>query len=146
MTDVQPGSPSQPQVGLPLAEVTRHYRRAVLISAGLGVASLLVAALLGHAGVGMLICVGLGLGAANGALVQVSAAKYSLRTEPDKRRFALGVLARLSVISVIALFFAIAFRPAGLAVIFGLALFQLLMLGAASVAMLRTLRQAGPTG
>jgi drug/metabolite transporter (DMT)-like permease len=146
MTDLQSGGQPRTEIGLPLTEVTRHYRRAVFISAGLGVVGLVVTGVLGHVGVGMLLCVGLGLGATNGALVQVSTAKYSLRSEPDKRRFALGVLGRLSVVTVVALFFAIAFRPEGLAVIFGLAIFQLLMLAASSVAMLRTLRNEGPPG
>jgi hypothetical protein len=57
----------------------------------------------------------------------------------------MGVLGRLAIVSVIAVSFAIVFRPAGLAVIFGLAFFQLLMLAAASGSMIRTLRSERPT-
>ncbi|MDX6287513.1 MAG: hypothetical protein QOG53_2998 [Frankiales bacterium] len=130
-------------IALPLAEVTRHFRRAVVIAAALGGVGLAITALVGHIGVGLLFCVGLGLGIANGAAVQVSAGRYAMRAEPDKKRFAMGVLARLTVISLIALAVAVLFRPEGLAVLFGLAFFQLLMLAAASGSMIRTLRKEG---
>jgi hypothetical protein len=48
------------------------------------------------------------------------------------------------VVSLLALVLAVLFRPEGLAVLFGLAFFQLLMLAAASGAMVRTLRKEGP--
>jgi hypothetical protein len=131
-------------IGLPLAEVTRHYRRAVFIAAGIGVAGLILTAIIGDLDVGVLFCVGLGLGGVNGAAVQISAGRYAMRAEPDKKRFAMGVLARLAIISVVAFGFAIAFRPEGLAVLFGLAFFQLLMLAAASGSMIRTLRNERP--
>jgi hypothetical protein len=139
--DTAPGTGA---VGLPLAEVTRHFRRAVFIASGVGVAGLILTAIVGDIDVGVLFCVGLGLGGINGAAVQLSAGRYAMRAEPDKRRFAMGVLVRLAIITVIAFGFALIFRPEGLAVIFGLAFFQLLMLAAASGSMIRTLRSERP--
>jgi drug/metabolite transporter (DMT)-like permease len=151
MTDTQSEGPIQVQDGaagdvpgvLPLAEVSRHFRRAVIIAAAVGVAALTITALAGEVGVGMLFCVGLGLGSANGAAVQVTAGRYAMRAEPDKKRFAMGVLGRLALVSAIALLVAIVFRPEGLAVLFGLAFFQLLLLAAGAGSMIRTLRQEG---
>jgi drug/metabolite transporter (DMT)-like permease len=128
---------------LPLAEVSRHFRRAVVIAVAVGVAALIITALVGDVGVGMLFCVGLGLGSINGAAVQITAGRYAMRSEPDKKRFALGVLGRLAIVSAIALVVAVVFRPEGLAVLFGLAFFQLLLLAAGAGSMIRALRQEG---
>jgi hypothetical protein len=59
-----------------------------------------------------------------------------------KRRFTLSVLGRLGAITVVAGGCAFAVRPDGLGAIAGLAFFQLIMIGGASVPLLKELRSS----
>ena len=86
--------------------------------------------------------VGLGLGAANARMAQVSVARYSDRGEFSKGRFAISVLGRLGVITVIALGCAVLLRPAGLAVFAGIAIFQLLTIVSAMLPLVKEIRQS----
>jgi hypothetical protein len=89
-----------------------------------------------------LFCGGLALGLFNVALVQRSAARFAASGNPLKRRFAISALARLALISAVAVTLAMALRPQGLAVFAGLAACQLLMIFTAAVPLVRELRQA----
>ena len=60
-------------------------------------------------------------------LVQRSVESITAQDHPLKRKMALNSATRLLVISVIGLAVAFAFRPTGLGVLFGLALFQVLL-------------------
>ena len=75
---------------------------------------------------GVFFGVGLGLGLLNALLVQRSVASITAGDHPLKRKMALNSATRLLVISAIGLAIAFAFRPLGLGVVFGLALFQVL--------------------
>ena len=119
-----------------------NLRRAALIAACLGAASFGVLAPTGYPLAAAFFCGGLGLGLLNTALVQRSAARFATRGDPNKRRFAVSVLARLALITALAVGLALALRPDGLAVFAGLAAFQLLMIFMASVPLLRELRQS----
>jgi hypothetical protein len=90
----------------------------------------------------VLFCGGLALGLFNVALVQRSAARFAASGNPLKRRFAISALARLALISAVAVALALALRPQGLAVFAGLAACQLLMIFVAAVPLVRELRQA----
>jgi hypothetical protein len=85
------------------------------------------------------------LGLFNTALVQRSAARFAASGDPNKRRFAVSVLARLALVTALAVGLALALRPDGLAVFAGLAAFQLLMIFIAAVPLVKELRrtQAG---
>jgi hypothetical protein len=90
---------------------------------------------------GVFGCAGLGLGAFNSWLVQRSVVRFAASQAPSKKRqFALSVLGRLGLVTVLALACALLVRPAGLAVFAGLAAFQLLMLGGASLPLVKELR------
>lgn len=117
-------------------------RRAVPIAACLGAASFVVLVPMGHPLAGAFFCGGLGLGLVNTALVQRSAARFAASGDPDKRRFALSVLARLALITALAVGLALLLRPDGLAVFAGLAACQLLMIFMASVPLVKELRQS----
>jgi hypothetical protein len=117
-------------------------RRVVPIAAGLGAASFVVAVPTGYPLAGAFFCGGLGLGLLNTALVQRSAARFAASADPDKRRFALSVLARLALITALAVGVALVVPPDGLAVFAGLAVCQLLMIFMASVPLLKELRQS----
>jgi hypothetical protein len=119
-----------------------NLRRAAIIAACLGAGSIVVLAPMGYALAGVFFCGGLGLGLFNTALVQRSAARFAASGDPNKRRFAVSVLARLALITALAVGLALALRPAGLAVFAGLAAFQLLMIFISAVPLVKELRQS----
>src|SRR5215475_11125805 len=98
------------------------------MAATIGVLTLVVSGLLGH------VLVGLGLGAGNTWLVQRSVVSYANSEATNKKgRFTRSVLGRLAIITVVALGLALLVRPDGVGVLAGVAIFQMLMLGGASV-------------
>jgi len=123
--------------------VNRRTLRRTLVWAG--VAGLLGAAVL--VGVGqplaaLLGLFGMGLGALNARMAQVSVARYSDKGEFSRGRFAISVLGRLAVITAVALGCAVLLRPAGLAVFAGLAIFQLLTIVSAMLPLVKEIRQS----
>ena len=126
------------------AEATAAVKlgRAVRIAACLGGASFLVLAPMGYPLAAVWFCGGLVLGLVNMALVQRSAARFAASGNPVKRRFAVSALARLALITALAVGLALALRPQGLAVFAGLAACQLMMIFIASVPLVRELRQS----
>ena len=86
-----------------------------------------LAAMAGHVMFGVFFGVGLLLGLTNGVLVQRSVESITAGDHPLKRKMALNSATRLLIISAIGLTVAFVFRPAGLGVLFGLALFQVLL-------------------
>ncbi len=137
-------SPAGSSEGLPEvpALAAGNLRRSALISIPLGVAAVALLGVLGHPLAGVLVWVGLALGALNSYLVQRSVVRYAAGGDGNpKRRFVGGVLARLAVITVIALGLCVLLLPDGLGVVGGLAAFQILMLVSASMPLIRELRQ-----
>ncbi|MDQ3760262.1 MAG: hypothetical protein M3460_00740 [Actinomycetota bacterium] len=120
-----------------------NLRWAALLAAGLGAASFVVLAPMGYPLAAAFFCGGLGLGLLNTALVRRSAARFAASGNPNKRRFAASVLARLTLISSLAIGLALALQPEGLGVFAGLAALQLLMIFIASVPLVKELRQSG---
>jgi hypothetical protein len=125
------------------AKASVKLSRVVPIAACFGVASFLVLVPMGYPLAAALFCGGLGLGLFNIALVQRSAARFAAAGNPIKGRFAMSALARLALITAVAVGLALVLRPQGLAVFAGLAACQLLMFVVASVPLVRELRQAG---
>lgn len=101
--------------------------RLLVLSCILTVVAVGLAALAGHVMFGVFFGVGLALGLLNAVLVQRSVESITAQDHPLKRKMALNSATRLLVISVIGLAVAFAFRPTGLGVLFGLALFQVLL-------------------
>ena len=87
----------------------------------------LAAGLLGHVMVGAFFGIGLGLGLLNAVLVQRSVEAITAEAHPLKRKMALNSATRLLVMTVIGLTIAFVFRPQGLGVVFGMALFQVVL-------------------
>lgn len=132
----------QESIGVP-PHAAANLRRCAIISIPLGVVAIGLLALIGHPLAGVLVCVGLAIGAANTYLVQRSVVKYAVSDAAHgKRRFIGSVFLRLAVVSVVALGICLLLLPDGLGVLGGLAAFQILMLASASVPLLRELRQA----
>ena len=89
--------------------------------------AMLAAGLLGHIMVGVFFGIGLGLGLLNAVLVQRSVESITAEAHPLKRKMALNSATRLLVMTVIGLTIAFVFRPQGLGVVFGMALFQVVL-------------------
>jgi len=123
-----------------LVDVGRRYRLVLIVCPVVGLAGLIVLSVLGFPVAGIALCAGLFIGFINSRMVIAQAAKFTQMESPDKRALAFGVIQRLGVLTVIALLIAFAFRPQGFTVFIGLAVFQLLMMGAAAGAMARQLR------
>jgi hypothetical protein len=103
--------------------------RILVIPAALGAVALVVTALLGRPVLGLLITVGLALGALNGVLAERAGSR--LTAADDKSTVVAGSMKRLGVITIVALAIAFLARPDGWTVLVGLAVYQLISLAAA---------------
>jgi hypothetical protein len=95
---------------------------------------------MGHGDYALFGCLGLALGLLNAALVVLSVERFSA-TKPSKVRFSGSVLVRLAAITVLAFGLVLLFRPAGVAVFAGLAVFQLLSIVSAMLPLIKEIRQ-----
>lgn len=124
------------------AHAAANHRRSVLIAAPLGVVALAVCAALGHPLAGLFVVLGLAMGAGNTYLVQRSVARFAGSGDIGRRkRFVGNTLSRLAVITLIAVVIMLLVRPDGFGVVGGLAIFQLLMVGNASLPVIKELRK-----
>jgi hypothetical protein len=73
-------------------------------------------------------------------MLQQSVIRYASTPEIGKKQFRRGVMARLAVITLLAIAIGFFIRPDGLGVFVGLAVFQILMLIGAAVPVFRSLR------
>jgi hypothetical protein len=108
-----------------------------------GIATL-AAGLLGHVMVGVFFGVGLGLGLLNAVLVQRSVDAITADAHPLKRKMALNSATRLLVLTVIGLTIAFIFRPQGLGVLFGMALFQVVLVISTALPVMKKLKAGDP--
>lgn len=121
--------------------VTRvTFRRSLLAAAVLAVLALAVMIPIGLGLYALFLCVGIALGVLNSGLVVRSVTRFA-REQPSKARFSGSVLGRLALITVLAFGCALAFRPAGVAVFGGLALFQLLAVASSMLPLIKEIRQ-----
>jgi hypothetical protein len=117
-------------------------RRVFVIALVLGGVGLAIGSLLGYPEAGGLFLVGLFLGAVNNVMTVRSILKHTEAGDPDRKKFALASLRRLAYISLVAVVLLIAFRPEGVAVLAGLAVFHLLAALATSLPALKEFRKA----
>jgi hypothetical protein len=104
------------------------------------------AALLGHPMVGVFFGIGLGLGLLNAILVQRSVESITAADHPLKRKMAMNSATRLLVMTAIGLTIAFIFRPQGLGVVFGMALFQVLLVLSTALPVMKKLRAGADEG
>ena len=117
--------------------------RLLVISAAITAVAVLLAALAGHVMVGVFFGLGLLLGLLNALLVRRSVASITARDHPLKRSMALNSASRLAIITVLALIIAFVFRPDGLGAMFGLALFQVLLVVTTALPVWKKIRAGG---
>ncbi len=135
-----------PAQDAPLVFPSVAFRPARLfaICVAMTVVALLAAGLSRHVMVGVFFGVGLLLGLLNALLVRHSVDSITAKEHPLKSSMALNSASRLAIITVIALIIAYAFRPAGLGVVFGLALFQVLLVVSTALPVWKKLRAGVP--
>ena len=105
----------------------------------------LAAGVLGHVSIGVFFGVGLGLGLLNAVLVQRSVEAITAEAHPLKRKMALNSATRLLMMTVIGLTIAFIFRPQGLGVVFGMALFQVVLVISTALPVMKKIRAGSPT-
>lgn len=102
--------------------------------------AVVVAGMSNHLMVGVFFGVGLLLGLLNAVLVRRSVASITAKDHPLKSTMAVNSATRLAVITVVGLIIAFVFRPTGLGVLFGLALFQILLVASTALPVWKKLR------
>jgi hypothetical protein len=120
--------------------------RLLAISLVLTLVAVAAAAALGHPMVGAFFGVGLLLGLLNALGVQRSVTAITADAHPLKKKMALNSASRLLFITVIGLAVAYVFRPEGLGVVFGLALFQVLLVMSTALPVWKKLRTGAADG
>jgi len=118
--------------------------RLLVISVGITAVAMLAAGLSGHLMVGVFFGIGLLLGLLNALLVRRSVASITARDHPLKSSMAINSASRLAIITILGLIIAYVFRPAGLGVVFGLALFQVLLVASTALPVWKKLRTGEP--
>jgi hypothetical protein len=118
--------------------------RLFVISVGITAVAMLAAGLFGHLLVGVFFGIGLLLGLLNALLVRRSVEAITARDHPLKRSMAVNSASRLAIITIVGLIIAYVFRPAGLGVVFGLALFQVLLVASTALPVWKKLRTGEP--
>jgi hypothetical protein len=114
--------------------------RLLAVSLVLTLVAVAAAGALGHPMVGAFFGVGLLLGLLNALGVQRSVAAITADAHPLKKKMAMNSASRLLFITVIGLAVAYVFRPAGLGVLFGLAVFQVLLVVTTALPVWKKLR------
>ncbi|MDT5009733.1 MAG: hypothetical protein QOH57_1350 [Mycobacterium sp.] len=96
---------------------------------------------LGHMAFGWFFGLGLALGLLNALLVQRSVDAITADAHPLKRKMAVNSATRLLAMTVVGLTIAFLFRPMGLGVVFGMALFQVLLVVTTALPVMKALRK-----
>lgn len=99
-------------------------RRPLIISVVVGLAGFAVSAVFGHPVMGLLGCVGLGLGLFNYRLMQRSVVRAISTENPTRKAMTISSAQRLLLITLLAVAFGVFLQPDGLGVFIGLAVFQ----------------------
>ncbi len=116
-----------PDAPLVFPSVAFRPARLLVVCAVLTAVAIAVSAWAGPTMFGVFFGIGLGLGFLNAVLVQRSVASITADAHPLKRTMALNSAARLLAITTGGLVLAYLFRPLGVGVLFGVALFQVVL-------------------
>ena len=116
----------------------------LVICAALTVLATALATWAGQPMFGVFFGVGLGLGLINALMVRHSVASITAGAHPLKHKMALNSATRLLIITMIGLIIAFVFRPPGLGVLFGLALFQVVLVLSTALPVLKKIRSGEP--
>jgi len=118
--------------------------RLLVICVALTAVAVVAAAFAGHPFFGAFFGLGLLLGLLNAILVKRAVESITAEDHPLKKKMALNSATRLLVITAIALTVAFVFRHnGGLGVLFGLAVFQALLVMSTSIPVMKKIRTEG---
>lgn len=121
--------------------VTRAtFRRSAVAAAVVAAVALVVLIPMGLGLYAAFGAVGLGLGVLNSWLVMRAVVNFAA-AQPSKAAFSRSVLGRLALITVLAFGIALLFRPAGLGVFGGLALFQFIAVMSSMLPLIKEMRK-----
>ena len=124
-----------------LVTVVRDQRKTVLIALGLAVASYWVIGQLGEWRLATCLAIGIALGLANHLYTEYWLLKLLVNGEqPTRKSLTAATVARLAVLSVVAVGCAVAFWPAGIGLLLGLAVFRLIALVMTTIPLLKELK------
>lgn len=122
--------------------VTRAtVRRSAIAAAVVAVVALAVTIPMGYGLYAVFGTVGLALGVLNSWLVMRAVVNFAAM-QPSKMAFSRSVLGRLALITVLAFGCALLFRPEGLGVFVGLAIFQFLAVASSMVPLIKEMRKS----
>lgn len=116
-----------PEAPFVLPSVVFRPVRLAVICAVLAIAAIVLASLADATSFGVFFGIGLGLGLLNALLVKLSVSSITAKENPLKARMALNSATRLLIVTTIGLVVAFVFRPYGFGILFGLALFQVVL-------------------
>ena len=133
-----------PDAPLVFPSVVFQPVKLLAICAALTVLATALAAWAGQPMIGVFFGVGLGLGLINALLVRRSVASITADAHPLKHKMALNSATRLMIITTIGLIIAFVFRPPGLGVLFGLALFQVVLVLSTALPVWKKIRNGDP--
>jgi O-antigen/teichoic acid export membrane protein len=120
--------------------------RLLVICVVLAAAVTVAATLLHHPLVGLFFAIGLGLGLLNAVLIQRSVLSITAKDHPLKRNMAMNSATRLLIMTVIGLTIAYIFKPQGLGVVFGMALFQVILVASTTLPVVKKLKAQAADG
>lgn len=122
--------------------VTRAtFRRSAIAAAVVAVVALAVTIPMGYGLYAVFGAVGLGLGVLNSWLVMRAVISFAA-IHPSKAAFSRSVLGRLALITLLAFGCALLFRPPGLGVFVGLAVFQFIAVASSMVPLIKEMRRS----
>jgi hypothetical protein len=117
-------------------------RRIVQVGALCALAALVGGAALGEPAIGAFLAIGVVLAVANAVLTEHSMARMVASGELlSKKQFAAGAMMRLGAISLVGFGLVVLFWPDGVAVLFGLAIFQVMTLLLQGIPLLKELHK-----
>ncbi len=125
-----------------IGRVLKDQRKAILVALGLAVAAYWIAGQLGHWTLAGCIAGGIGLGLVNHLATEYWLLRIITSGEqPTRSEMIFATVARLTVLTAVAVTIAIVFWPDGIGLLLGLALFRLVALVMTSVPLLKELRK-----
>ena len=128
--------------GASFGRVVRDQKKTIFVAIGLSVAAYWVLGQLGEWTLAGCLAMGVGLGLLN----HLATEYWLLRIitsgeEPTRNRLAMSTMARLVVVTVVAVAIAVWFWPDGIGVFFGLAVFRLIAIVMTTAPLLKELRK-----
>jgi hypothetical protein len=119
-------------------------QRLLIVCLALTGVALLGSGFIGHVFFGVFFGLGLGLGLLNAMLVRRAVEAITAEDHPLKKKMAVNSMTRLLVITAVGLTIAIVFKKHdGLAVLFGLAIFQAVLVMSTSIPVMKKIRASG---